>query len=83
MKESLRIDKRKVHEVYRQLMNVLERNSATTEEGFTALVTGIKTIIENPAIAEVDRTMLKQHLTDALNARYVGGPQLITPGLAN
>ena len=82
--EPLKYDKRKTSELYKQIMNVLDRNNATTEEGFISMVTGLKTIVENPLLTIWDRRELKKRIVDAMQAELVpGGPQIITPGMTN
>lgn len=84
MNHQLHFDKRKMAELYRQIMNVLERNGATTEEGFTALVTGLKTIVEDPSIMPNDRLYLKKKIIDAMQAELVrDSPQIILPDMVN
>lgn len=76
-------NKRKVLELYRQTMNVLERSHASTEEGFCTLVTALKTIVENDALPLEARKELRQMVVKAMEEPVAPGSALIRPGMAN
>lgn len=81
MLDGMHHDKKKVLEIYRQIMNVLERRDASTEEGFIVLVTALKTIVENDALPLGARNALKEKVKDAMDAyRVQGEPALLIPG---
>ena len=76
-------DKRKVFEIYRALMNVLERNNAATAEGFCALMAGLKTIVENPGIPAEARADLKRRVIQEMERQPETPGGLLVPGLMN
>jgi hypothetical protein len=70
-------DTAKVEMMFRQMMRVLEKHNATTEEGFCAMLTCLKTVVENEALSIFDRRELKKKIRDSMEEKAPF--QLITP----
>lgn len=78
----LGVNSKRAQFLFREIMRVLSKYNASTEEGFVCVLAALMTICESEVLHPMDQEALKRRVVEAFRPSQ-RGPAIIRPGLDN